>query len=141
MTSDRTIKGSCMCGAVRYEATGPFRPVVACHCTECRKSTGNYFTASSAYLANFRLTADDELKWYQSGAETERGFCGACGSSLFFRRIGGDRISFSGGSIDGASGLELAGHIFAAEKGDYYRLDREAVVHQQDAPELIKIPG
>ena len=141
MMSDRTIKGSCVCGAVRYEATGPFRPIVACHCSESRKSTGNYFTASAAYMANFRLIENGALKWYQSGTETERGFCGACGSSLFFRRIGGDRISFAGGSIDGASGLELAGHIFAEEKGDYYSLENEAVVHQQDAPELIRIPN
>ncbi|MEM9358245.1 MAG: GFA family protein [Pseudomonadota bacterium] len=141
MTSDRVIKGSCMCGAVRYEATGPFRPIVACHCAECRKSTGNYLTASAAYRKNVRLIADEELKWYQSGAETERGFCSACGSSLFFRRIGGDRISFSGGSVDGPTGLEMAGHIFAAEKGDYYSLDHEALVHQQDAPELIEIPS
>ena len=129
-----------MCGAVRYEARGPFRPIVACHCTECRKSTGNYFTASAAYLEKFRLVEDRGLKWFRSGTETERGFCGECGSSLFFRRVGGDRISFSGGTIDGASGLPLAGHIFAAEKGDYYSLDHEQVVHQDHAPELIAIP-
>ena len=140
MTNDKVLRGSCMCGAVRYEAAGPLRPIIACHCTECRKSTGNYFTASSAYRSNFRLLEDKGLKWYQSGTETERGFCRECGSSLFFRRIGGDRISFSGGTIDGASNLELAGHIFADEKGDYYSLDNEAVVHQKDAPALIEIP-
>src|SRR5262245_23873659 len=28
--------GSCLCGAVRFDITGPLRPVIACHCTQCR---------------------------------------------------------------------------------------------------------
>ena len=140
MTNDRTINGSFMCGAVSYEARGPFRPVIACHCTQCRKSTGNFFTASAAYRENFRLIEERGLRWYQSSADSRRGFCGDCGSSLFFEHGELDRISFSGGTIDGNSGLELAGHIFAAEKGDYYDLDHEQVVHELEGPDLLKIP-
>ncbi len=140
MTRERLLKGSCLCGAVRYEAKGPFRPVIACHCVECRKSTGNYFTSSAAYKENFHLTEDRGLKWYQSGANTRRGFCGECGATLLFEHSGRDRISFSGGTIDGESGLKIAGNIFAAEKGDYYSLDHEPVVRERDDPELTKIP-
>jgi hypothetical protein len=33
----------------------------------------------------FRLTAEITLRWYRSSADSERGFCSACGSTLFFR--------------------------------------------------------
>ena len=44
MTNDRVVEGSYICGAVRYKAEGNLVPIIACHCTECRKSAGNYFT-------------------------------------------------------------------------------------------------
>jgi hypothetical protein len=35
-------QGSCLCGGVAFTVTGPLRPVVACHCTQCRiPLTGN----------------------------------------------------------------------------------------------------
>ncbi len=30
--------GGCLCGAVRYEVRGPLRPVVYCHCAQCRRT-------------------------------------------------------------------------------------------------------
>jgi hypothetical protein len=38
------ITGSCLCGAVRYEATGPAGPMVHCHCRTCRKAHGTAFS-------------------------------------------------------------------------------------------------
>src|SRR5918998_688452 len=40
--------GGCLCGAVRYEVRGPLRPVVDCHCTMCRRTSGHFaaFTAT-----------------------------------------------------------------------------------------------
>ena len=39
--------GSCLCGAVRFEVHGPLRPVLACHCIQCRRQTGNYMSATA----------------------------------------------------------------------------------------------
>ena len=39
MTST-TLRGSCLCGAARYEATGEPRRFLHCHCSRCRKATG-----------------------------------------------------------------------------------------------------
>ena len=33
-------KGSCLCGAVHFEVRGPLGPPDACHCTQCRKQSG-----------------------------------------------------------------------------------------------------
>jgi hypothetical protein len=38
--SQTTLKGSCLCGAVKYEVTGEPRRFYHCHCSRCRKATG-----------------------------------------------------------------------------------------------------
>lgn len=43
-----------------------------------------------------------------------------CGSSLFWQRDGSEIIDVAAGAIDSPTGLRLLGHIFVADKGDYY---------------------
>jgi len=105
---------------VRYTVDGPLRPVVACHCTQCRKTSGHHVAATSAALGDIAI--EGAVTWYRSSAAAERGFCGTCGGNLFWKETGGTRLSISAGTIDGATGLRLAGHIFVADKGDYYEI-------------------
>lgn len=113
----------CHCGAVTFEVTGPLRPVIACHCTQCRKTSGHYWAASSVPAGRFRLTRDDGLAWFRSSPGAERGFCRRCGASLFWKPGGGDRISFSPGALEGPTGLGIAEHIHREDAGDYYAPD------------------
>lgn len=114
--------GSCLCEAVKYQVIAPLRPVVSCHCTQCRKTSGHYVAATSALLSGFRLTEDKGLKWYRSSGIARRGFCGRCGSNLFWQRDGADRISIMAGTLDGPTGLVTEVHIFCADAGDYYEI-------------------
>ena len=136
--SDQLL-GSCMCGAVKFKVEPPFRPVVACHCSQCRKQTGHFMAASAALKSTFELTEKRGLKWYQSGSQSRRGFCGECGSTLFFESLGADRISFAAGTIDGPTGLEMPAHIYTMEKGDYYMLEGQGILHEEDCAELLGI--
>jgi len=76
--------GGCLCGAVRYSVAGALRPVVVCHCTQCRRMTGHVMAATAARRGDFRLVSERELKWYAASNEARRGFCGRCGSTLFW---------------------------------------------------------
>ena len=111
--------GGCLCGAVTYTVSGPMRPVVACHCSQCRKTSGHYVSATSANRADVKITG--EVTWYASSDQARRGFCPVCGSNLFWDGPG-ENISIFAGTLDGATGLSTAGHIFCADKGDYYDL-------------------
>lgn len=113
--------GSCLCGAVAYEAQN-LRDVIGCHCKQCRKQTGSYMTATAAQNVDFRLTKSEGLKWYRSSATAERGFCKECGSVLFWRGEGKDYIAITAGSLDGKTDLKLEGHIFCDDAGDYYEI-------------------
>ncbi len=121
MTQRRT--GRCLCGAVAFEVTGVPREPVACHCSQCRRTSGHYAAFAVAPLAELKLTESVGLKWYRSSESAERGFCSECGSSLFWKPSGQDTIAFAAGCLDEPSGMVLQGHIFAADKGDYYALD------------------
>lgn len=122
MTEITPTKGSCLCGAVAYEVSGPLRAVVFCHCSQCRKSTGHHMAATAARHEDFTLIREGGLKWYQSSDNAQRGFCGACGSTLFWKGNDRDYIAIAAGSIDGPTGVTLKGHIFCADKGDYYEI-------------------
>ena len=114
------LKGSCLCGAVSFELTGELRSPFACHCTQCRKTSGHYASFTNVRRDKLTFARDDGLEWYQSSDHARRGFCGACGSSLFWDRPQLDVISVAAGALDGPTGLRQSIHIFVADKGDYY---------------------
>jgi len=115
-----TVSGSCLCGAVRYRVTGALRPVIACHCTQCRKTSGHHVAATSAPRETVHI--EGEVAWYASSEAARRGFCPVCGSPLFWDGPG-THLSIFAGSFDGDPGVRLAGHIFCADKGAYYEIE------------------
>jgi hypothetical protein len=112
--------GGCLCGAVRYTVRGPLRDAIACHCSQCRRSTGHHFVATSARLADFSMQDESALRWYRASPQARRGFCATCGSSLFWQRDDAPVIGILVGSLDPPTGVKLAAHIFVVDKGDYY---------------------
>jgi len=117
------LKGSCLCAGVTYTLTGPLRPSVACHCTQCRKTSGHYVSATQVAPGQLSITSDETLVWYPSSEKAERGFCNRCGASLFWRHQDDNgAVSVMSGTIDGATGMNTEKHIFVADKGDYYQI-------------------
>ena len=118
--------GSCLCGGVTFELTGPLRDSVACHCIQCRKTSGHYVSATQVGAADLHITKDDTLAWYQSSPDAQRGFCNLCGSSLFWRSAADNgATSVMSGTLDGDTGMSTAEHIFTAYKGDYYHIEAD----------------
>lgn len=79
--------GECLCGAVRFSAALPSEWVAHCHCSQCRRAHGAAFVTWVG-VRDERARIDDphhQLRWHASSAQAERGFCGRCGSPMFFR--------------------------------------------------------
>ena len=76
-------RGSCLCGAVQFEA-GPFDSMVHCHCSMCRKHHGAMFaTFLGGPGDGFRWLAGEEaVVVYRSSEHGLRPFCRICGSVL-----------------------------------------------------------
>jgi hypothetical protein len=92
------LTGGCLCGAVRFVATGrPYR-VGICHCLDCRKHHGALFHAS-AIFPQAAVTIAGE-----TGEYAGRHFCPRCGSSVFSQS--GDEIDLNLGSLDAPDRLQ-----------------------------------
>ncbi len=112
--------GGCLCGEVRYNVSGAMRPVIYCHCQQCRRTSGHHVAATSA--PREAIAIQGEPVWYVSTPGTRRGFCGRCGANLFWDSEASTSLSIFAGTLDNAGGLAVAGHIFCADKGAYYEI-------------------
>lgn len=116
-------KGTCLCGAVRISVDISDLPQPnACHCKACRKQTGHYGASIDVPRAALKTEGGEHVRWYQSSDKVRRGFCGTCGSTLFWDPIGHDWTAIAMGTFDGATATSLSMHIFVTEKGDYYSI-------------------
>lgn len=89
MHTPDTLRGRCLCGAVRFTLTPPTAFHSHCHCRSCRLAHGApYVTWTAVPVERFALDAGAEaLRWYRSSATIEWGFCGVCGSSMLYRAV------------------------------------------------------
>lgn len=114
--------GGCLCGAVTYTATLENLRFGACHCPMCRRWTGGP-------LLNVRASSvvfDGTPTVYASSDWAERGFCGTCGSSLFYRLKSSEgpmHIAF--GSLDDQSGYSFTHQVFIDRKPNGYVFGNE----------------
>ena len=131
--------GGCLCGGVRYRALGPLRPVLACHCAQCRRTSGNYVTATAVDKSRFAFLNEETLVWYVSSPGVRRGFCSRCGSNLVWDNAARPMISIFAGALDGPTGLTLTGHIFCADKGDYYEIGDGLPQHPRELPDAERL--
>ena len=125
MQQDRSIStGGCLCGGVRYSVHGALRDVIACHCSQCRRTSGHFVAATGADSDRITLEKNGTLVWFSSSERAQRGFCGRCGSNLFWRplRDGAGWTSIMAGTLDVPTNLKLTQHIFVADKSDYYEI-------------------
>lgn len=113
------VTGSCLCGAITYEVTGPIIGVVICHCSMCRKVG---FSANAGVARErFRFLTATTLRSYASSPGIDRYFCGACGSPILWDPRRRDYVAFSAGTLEQPTGLTTIAHIYVDDCADYER--------------------
>ena len=115
------IKGGCYCGKIGFEVDGDIRPIIYCHCGQCRKMSGHYMAASAAQTTELTIAGD--VTWFQSSATAQRGFCATCGTHLFWRMDGEVHTSIEAGAFDEGTKLFAHKHIYVEAKADYYEIN------------------
>jgi len=117
------MNGSCLCGAVRLEIEEPLEHAPeACHCTQCRKQTGNFLVGVNVRRSALRVAGGEHVTWYQSSENVQRGFCSVCGSTLFWQptMAGYQWTGVALGCLNTDAPLKVAKHTFVGFKGSYY---------------------
>lgn len=116
------IRGSCLCGGVRFEIDSEFERFFLCHCERCRKGTG------SAHAANlFSTTAN--IKWISGetdvtvfnlpGTRHTRCFCTRCGSPVPYLEPEHKLLRVPAGCLDSALTMRPDAHIFGASRANW----------------------
>ena len=128
-------RGSCLCGAVQFEA-GPFDSMVHCHCSMCRKHHGAMFaTFLTGGVDAFRwLDGEDTIGVYRSSDKGRRPFCRTCGSvaPTVLPEIG---MSFiPAGNLEGDPGIRPTAHMFAASRAGWYPIADALPQHETFIP-------
>lgn len=128
------LRGSCLCGAVRYEIGGAPRLMYHCHCETCRKANGaaratNMLVATAEFTV---VAGREQLTAYESSPGKRRWFCGRCASPLYSHADAtADVLSVRCGTLDDDPGLRPAAHFFVASKAPWSEI----------ADDLPQVPG
>lgn len=131
------IKGSCLCGGVRYEYHGEIREVSMCHCSQCRKAQGSAFVAvSPVESARFRIVSGAELlKEYRAVPHKARVFCSRCGSPLYSARDDLPHVKrLRLGTVETPFHCQKAYHIHTASKASWYEITDQLPQYAEGKP-------
>jgi hypothetical protein len=96
------VRGSCLCGGVKYEITGPLMRSGHCHCSNCRKAHGAAFRSRARVrVEDFKWVQGKELvKYFESSPGFHRGFCSICGSPIVNRPHRTPELGIALGGLD-----------------------------------------
>jgi len=133
-----TLKGGCLCGAVKYEATGEPKRFYHCHCSRCRKVTGTGH-ASNMFLqpAALKWLSGEELVRTFKVPEAQRftnNFCATCGSRLPRQAKDSDVVMIPAGSLDDAAPISPQARIFSGSAVGWSCADDELPAYPELPP-------
>ncbi len=116
------IRGSCLCGQVRFELGGAAQFINHCHCAMCRKVHGAAFGSFlHADAATFRwLAGEDGVQRFESSPGNFRAFCKVCGSNMPVLEGENTHVIIPAGVIDDDPGVRPIVHIFTAFKAPWH---------------------
>lgn len=119
MSEPVAISGKCLCGAVTFTATANEAHFGACHCTMCRRwGSGPFLEIECG--TNVAFKGEEHIKIYDSSEWGERGFCGECGSNLFYRIKESGSTGVAAGLVDDMSGFTMIAQVCIDDKPPYY---------------------
>ena len=119
MSSHVEGKGHCLCGAVRFKAHTVNLDVGACHCNMCRRWGGGPLMAVDCGT-DVDFENIETISVYNSSDWAERGFCGACGTHLFYRLKESGQHIMPAGLLDIETDVNFDHQVFIDEKPAYY---------------------
>ncbi|HQT68893.1 MAG TPA: GFA family protein [Thiobacillus sp.] len=131
------MRGTCLCGAVKFEITDTLPNIYQCHCSLCRKSTGAFANAALIVPGNqFQwVSGQGCINSYENESGYRSDFCAKCGSPLPNSLKGKTDYWVPVGLLEDKANLEVAAHLHVGSKASW-EVIATGGVHYQDAPDL-----
>ncbi len=117
--SESSIHGSCLCGAVRYTASGEAQRFYHCHCSRCRKASGTGHASNLFLKGTLQWDNGQELVQTFKLPEAERftnSFCKNCGGRVprFIEAM--SMVFIPAGSLDDEPAIQPQARIFVGSR-------------------------
>ena len=127
-----TIDGGCLCGAVRYQASGGAYGITHCHCRTCRRASGAAFVTWAGFDSEkFKFTKGQPAS-YASSRDVLRTFCSRCGSALTYQRADTPgSIDVTLGSMDDPERLQPEDHTWTESQISWIMLNDRLPAYPQ----------
>ncbi|HEX3506357.1 MAG TPA: GFA family protein [Xanthobacteraceae bacterium] len=115
--------GGCLCGALRYEASGAPEYMGHCYCEDCRKASGSGFIPFIGFAAEAVRFTGKTLTFASTAANGNtavRNSCPVCGSLVFGGELGKDAShTIYAGTLDDPSLFQPTVAIFTRGRPDW----------------------
>ena len=130
------LGGGCQCGAVRYEVSGDPVYHALCHCSDCRASSGAPMIAWMAVREDQLAVKSGALSTYDGKNGSQRQFCPACGTGLFFRNAAmlPGLVDIQSATLDDAGNNAPQLHVQCADRLPWMK-------QLGELPEFERYPG
>lgn len=119
-------KGSCLCGHIELEVTGPINSIIHCHCSKCRKNSGTAY-ATNGFVAkkHFHITkGEDKIGRYETSTGKFRYFCTTCASPVYSTSdTNAEHVRLRLGILDSDITERPGSHNFVTSKANWEDLD------------------
>jgi hypothetical protein len=123
MNEQTQATGSCLCGSIHFAVQQMNAHVGACHCSMCRHWSGGPWLAVDC---GTEVTFEGSPTVFDSSSWAERGFCGRCGTHLFYRLKQDGKHFMPAGLFQGDEDRLVFDHqVFIDEKPAYYDFQNE----------------
>jgi hypothetical protein len=134
------MKGSCLCGEVRFEVDGPFPWLYQCHCSLCRKQGGSVSNTGLIVAAGkFRwLTGEDLIARWQRSTGFRSHFCTRCGAPVPNPLRDTGYVWVPSGLLDGDGPLEIGAQLYVDSRASWAQLPA-GMRHFGTAPALREL--
>ena len=130
------IRGSCLCGTVKFHVTEPFKIVQNCHCTRCRRGRAaahatNGFTSFDGVTFT---QGEDHLTFYKvpDAKYFTQVFCKTCGSKMPRHDEGRNIVVVPFGALDDDPGVKPERHIYTDDKAGWHDITDDLPAYGQE---------
>ncbi|WP_298887483.1 GFA family protein [uncultured Bradyrhizobium sp.] len=129
------VRGSCLCGAVRFEIDR-VRALTHCHCTTCRKLTGAAFATYAHVDADkFRFVAGEDMTTrYESAPGSFRHRCKTCGCLTPGKASYLPTVSIPAGLLDDDPQVRPRLHVFTSSCAPWWTIQDDLPQHEKWVP-------
>ena len=133
--TEKIREGGCLCGNIRYRATGEPTGVEFCHCTMCRRAAGSPVVAWATFPRDRVQWLTESPALFDSSAKAQRGFCPRCGSALLYSsRARSGWLDLTVGSFDDPESLVPTHHIFTSTRVHWVDVQKDLPAYPEAKP-------